>query len=242
MTAPETALPGTKTSPAALEFESVSVTYGGSAGPSIRDVTLRIGQGERVALLGNNGSGKTTLLHAAAGLVPFTGTIRVGGAALDASTKDGIRARFGFLFSNPEDQILLPRVLDDVALGLSRIRESTGEHEQRAREVLRRLDSGHLAERSPHQLSQGERLRVALAGALVANPPLLLLDEPSENLDPPGKRRLASLLVQTGAAILLATHDLRFARRCCARVVILDAGSVSREASSTSHLLDEWDY
>ncbi len=104
----------------ALEFDSVSVAYEGDARPSISNVTLRIGAGERVALLGNNGSGKTTLLFAAAGLVPHTGVIRIGGVALGPSTREEIRARLGFLFSNPEDQILLPRVLDDVAFALAR--------------------------------------------------------------------------------------------------------------------------
>lgn len=226
----------------ALEFESVSVTYEGAPGPAVRNITMRIVAGERVALLGNNGSGKTTLLYAAAGLIPYTGTIRVGGTVLGPSTKDAIRARLGFLFSNPEDQILLPRVLDDVAFALSRGATTTAEDADEARSMLRLLDSETLAERSPHQLSQGERLRVALAGALVAKPPLLLMDEPSENLDPPGKRRLASLLVETGAAMLLATHDLRFAGRCCTRFVALAGGEVGRDTSSYRELSPDWDY
>jgi len=226
----------------ALEFDSVSVTYEGDARPSIQDVSLRIGAGERVALLGNNGSGKTTLLYAAVGLVPFAGTIRVGGVVLGPSTKDDIRARLGFLFSNPEDQILLPRVLDDVAFALSRRGTPGPEQRVEAAEMLQRLDAGSLAERSPHQLSQGERLRVALAGALVGKPPLLLLDEPSENLDPPGKRRLASMIAGMGAAMLLATHDLRFARRCCTRFVVLAEGEVAKDTLSSGDLLPAWDY
>ena len=226
----------------ALEFESVSVTYEGAPGPAVRNITMRIVAGERVALLGNNGSGKTTLLYAAAGLIQYTGSIRVGGTVLGPSTKDAIRARLGFLFSNPEDQILLPRVLDDVAFALSRGATATAEDANEARSMLRLLESENLSERSPHQLSQGERLRVALAGALVAKPPLLLMDEPSENLDPPGKRRLASLLVETGAAMLLATHDLRFAGRCCTRFVALAGGEVVTDTSSYGDLSPDWDY
>ncbi|MBP1653879.1 MAG: cobalt transporter ATP-binding protein, partial [Bacteroidetes bacterium] len=90
--------------------------------------------------------------------------------------------------------------------------------------------------------SQGERLRVALAGALVGKPPLLLLDEPSENLDPPGKRRLASMIAGMGAAMLLATHDLRFARRCCTRFVVLAEGEVAKDTLSSGDLLPAWDY
>ncbi len=226
----------------ALEFDSVSVAYAGDARPSISNVTLRIGAGERVALLGNNGSGKTTLLFAAAGLIPHTGVIRIGGVALGPSTREEIRLRVGFLFSNPEDQILLPRVLDDVAFALARRGVPAAEQSIEASAMLRQLDSEGLAERSPHQLSQGERLRVALAGALIARPPLLLLDEPSENLDPPGKRRLASILVETGAAIVLATHDLRFAGRCCTRFVVLAGGEVVKDATSPGDLFPSWDY
>jgi cobalt/nickel transport system ATP-binding protein len=226
----------------ALEFDSVSVTYEGASRPSVRDVTLRIGDGERIALLGNNGSGKTTLLYAAAGLIPFAGAIRIGGVALGPSTVEGIRSRLGFLFSNPEDQILLPRVLDDVAFALSRSGSAPPERDAAARSMLSLLESEALAERSPHQLSQGERLRVALAGALVSRPPLLLLDEPSENLDPPGKRRLASLLMETGAAMLVATHDLKFASRCCTRFVVLAAGDVVTDSTSASDLSPDWDY
>lgn len=230
------------TSVPALEFDSVSVTYEGDTHPSIRIVSLRIGAGERVALLGNNGSGKTTLLYAAAGLVPFAGTIRVGGVALTASSKDEIRTRLGFLFSNPEDQILLPRVLDDVAFALSLRGAPPAQQTAEAAAMLKQLEAEALAERSPHQLSQGERLRVALAGALVGKPPLLLLDEPSENLDPPGKRRLAAMLVEAGAAMLMATHDLRFARRCCNRFVVLSGGHLQSDSASPEGLSAAWDY
>jgi len=226
----------------ALEFDSVSVTYEGDSRPSISNITLRIGAGERVALLGNNGSGKTTLLYAAAGLVPFAGSIRVEGLNLGPSTKDDIRARLGFLFSNPEAQLLLPRVLDDVAFALARRGTPATEQAVEAMAMLRRLEAEGLAERSPHQLSQGERLRVALAGALIGRPPLLLLDEPSENLDPPGKRRLASILAGTAAAMLLATHDLRFAGRCCSRFVVLAGGEILKDTPSPSTLLPAWDY
>lgn len=226
----------------ALEFDSVSVTYEGDSRPSLQNITLRIASGERVALLGNNGSGKTTLLYAAAGLVPCTGTIRVGGELLGRSTRETIRTRLGFLFSNPEDQILLPRVLDDVAFALSRRGMPMSEQHDKAGAILRRLDVEALAERSPHQLSQGERLRVALAGALIGEPPLLLLDEPSENLDPPGKRRLASILVEAKAAMLLATHDLRFAARCCQRYVVLAEGAIVADTLDSGDLLPSWDY
>jgi energy-coupling factor transporter ATP-binding protein EcfA2 len=226
----------------ALQFESVSVTFEGRERPSIRSVTFRIDAGERVALLGNNGSGKTTLLFAAVGLLQYAGTITVGGAELSPATRDDIRARIGFLFSNPEDQILFPRVFDDVAFSLGRRGVPDSERAALVDAMLRRLDVQELAERSPHQLSQGERLRVALAGALIGRPPLLLLDEPSENLDPPGKRALASILAASEAAVLLATHDLRFAARCCTRFVVLEDGQIRADTAEPRDLQHAWDY
>jgi energy-coupling factor transporter ATP-binding protein EcfA2 len=192
--------------------------------------------------MGNNGSGKTTVLYAAAGLLPFTGRIVAGGVVLSPATKEMIRSSLGFLFSNPEDQILFPRVYDDVAFALSRRGVPEPERASEVAAILTLLDADGLAERSPHQLSQGERLRVALAGALIGRPPLLLLDEPSENLDPPGKRTLASILAGTGAAVLLATHDLKFAARCCTRFVVLEAGEIRTDTCNPSDLQPGWDY
>jgi energy-coupling factor transporter ATP-binding protein EcfA2 len=192
------------------------VRYGSVGAEALRGVSLRVGEGERVALLGLNGSGKTTLLCAAAGLVPFVGRIEVGGVALSSATVRAVRDRLGFLFGVPDDQILFPNVLDDVAFSLERRGVPRETARARAMTALSALGVGALAPQSPHALSQGQRQRVALAGALVAQPPVLLLDEPSASLDPLGQEALAELLAAQNAALLIATHDLAFARRVCA--------------------------
>jgi cobalt/nickel transport system ATP-binding protein len=212
---------------AAVEFAGVSVTHPGGAGPALSQITFAVAAGERVALIGNNGSGKTTLLRAAVGLVPFTGTIRVCGRDLHAGSLADIRREVGFLFATPDDQILFPNVLDDVSFALRGRGAKAVEASQAARAVLEELRAGHLSGRAPHELSHGERLRVALAGALVARPPLLLLDEPSSALDPPGKILLGELLRRNSAAILMATHDLQFAQEVCGRSLTLDGGRLS---------------
>jgi len=210
----------------ALVYRNVSVRYRVGAPAAVMEVSLRIGAGERVALLGLNGSGKTTLLSAAAGLLPFTGQIEVGGVLLSRATERAVRDGLGFLFSVPDDQILFPNVMDDVAFSLERRGVARAEAREKSARVMTGLGIGLLAPLPPHTLSQGQRQRVALAGALVAQPPLLLLDEPSASLDPVGKEELAGLLDAQGAAILMATHDLAFARRACRRFVILDAGRI----------------
>jgi cobalt/nickel transport system ATP-binding protein len=215
-----------------LEYDRVSIRYGAGGRPVLADVTLRIRAGERVALLGNNGTGKTSLLLAAAGLIAFEGTIRVHGMELTAGSTAGIRRQTGVLFSTPDDQLLFPRVLDDVTFSASRFSTTREDAEATASAVLAGLHAGHLRDRSPHQLSHGERLAVALAGAIAGTPGLLLLDEPSTTLDPPARKTVARILRGHPAATLIATHDLPFARRVCHRYVVLAEGRIALETQS----------
>ncbi len=215
----------------ALVYRNLSVRYRAGGPEVIRNVSLCIGSGERVALLGLNGSGKTTLLCAAAGLLPFTGDIHVCGMPLSKAMERAVRDNLGFLFGVPDDQILFPNVMDDVAFSLERRGIAREEARTKASEIMTLLGIGDLASFSPHRLSQGQRQRVALAGVLVSTPPLLLLDEPSASLDPVGKEELARFLDTQEAAMLIATHDLGFARRVCRRFVILDAGAVIEDAA-----------
>jgi cobalt/nickel transport system ATP-binding protein len=223
----------------ALQLEDVSVSFPGGVA-ALRGVDLRLPEGRRLALLGLNGSGKTTLLLAAAGLVSHTGTIHVAGQRLSSATASRCRRRLGFVFAVPEDQLLFPKVLEDVAFSLVARGLAPQEAKPRATRALEQLDALALAERSPHELSHGERVRVALAGAIVTEPTLLLLDEPAAGLDPPTKRRLAKLLCRLDAAMLIATHDLGFARRCCQGYVLLDGGMVRQQLQTLDTLDALW--
>ena len=210
----------------ALKLEGVSVRYEAHGAPTIDGVSLSVEQGERVALVGLNGSGKTTLLMAAVGLVDHEGVLRVCGHTLSRRTLEAVRESVGFLFNVPEDQLLFPKVVDDAAFALLRKGMSASQATAKARQVLEALGVGHLADSPLHHLSHGQKQRVALAGALVSSPPLLLLDEPSAALDPPGKRDLARLLGDLDAAMVVATHDLDFAASFCTRFIMLERGSV----------------
>lgn len=217
--------------PAVLSVESLSMRYNGSPRPVLDACSLEIGRGERVALLGLNGSGKTSLLLAIAGVVPFEGAVTVDGVALTTTSTGAVRSRIGFLFSNPEDQLLFPRIKDDVGYALVRDGLNGEEVSRRSHRMMEAMGVASLSEASPYELSHGQKLRVALAGALVHEPPLLLLDEPSSALDPPGRRALASLLRDQPGAMLMATHDLEFARWCCTRFVLLEGGKVVRDTA-----------
>ena len=215
----------------ALRYTNVTIRYSECGPAAVNSVSLHIEKGQRVALLGLNGSGKTTLLNAATGLIVFDGSIEVDGIPLTKKTTRQIRDTTGLLFSNPDDQLIFPNVLDDVAFSLERRRIPRDEAISKAKDILKSLGVGAQAELSPHILSQGQRQRVALAGLLAASPSLLLLDEPSTSLDPVGREELAQLLTQQNAAILMATHDISFAMRICERFVILRAGEIYSDSS-----------
>lgn len=224
----------------ALSFQDVSIRYEHGADPVIVDVSFSVAKAERVALLGLNGSGKTTLLMSAAGLVPHAGVIAVAGIEVVGANLAGVRDKLGFLFNIPEDQILFPRVVDDVAFGLTRRGVSTIEANEQALHALDVFGVAHLARLPPHHLSHGQTQRVALAGALATSPPLLLLDEPSAALDPPGKRALAKVLFGLNAAMLVATHDVDFARKVCTRFVVLEQGRVAYDGTDATEKLERW--
>jgi cobalt/nickel transport system ATP-binding protein len=228
---------------AVLSCGDVTVRYRNAAADALRGLSLRVGPGERVALLGLNGSGKTTLFSAVAGLVPFTGVVEVCGLPVTRANLRAVRDRLGYLFGVPDDQLLFPRVLDDVAFTLRRRGLDEKAALSAAQAMLDKLGAGAAADAAPHQLSQGQRQRVALAGVLAAEPPLLLLDEPTASLDPAGKAELARLLDGLPCAILLATHDTAFARRAARRFIVLKAGEVAEDTADPScpaRFADAW--
>ncbi|MEN6559776.1 MAG: ABC transporter ATP-binding protein [Acidobacteriota bacterium] len=218
----------------ALVFDGVTVRYEPCSPPVLAGLTFELGEGERAALVGLNGSGKTTLLMAAVGLVGHEGLIRVDGIALGRRTTGEVRQRVGFLFNVPEDQILFPLAIEDAAFGLLRRGEAREASYRRAGEMLGELGAGGLARQPVMHMSHGQKQRVALAGALVTRPPLLLLDEPTAGLDPAGRKALALLLNGFGAAMLVATHDLDFAGRVCRRYIVLDGGRIAYDGGDPS--------
>ncbi|MBN2381267.1 ABC transporter ATP-binding protein [bacterium] len=223
-----------------LEFSNVTIRYESDMGPVITQMSFAITAGERVALIGLNGSGKTTLLLAVVGLVPHEGRILIEGTILERKTVTRVRDQIGFLFNVPEDQLLFPKVIEDVSFGLLRRGMTREEVSEKAGLILNRLGLGHLTETPLHHLSHGQKQRVALAGALITGPPLLLLDEPSAGLDPPGKRDLAAIMSDLPATMLVATHDLDFASTCCSRFIMLEHGRLVSDSHDTIEAVRRW--
>jgi cobalt/nickel transport system ATP-binding protein len=189
-------------------------------------VDLDVAEGERVALLGPNGAGKTTLMLHLNGLLTGTGALEVDGVRVGAGDVRALRGRVGLVFQDPDDQLFMPTVREDVAFGPLNQGLSREEALARVGEALAEVRMAHTADRPPHALSMGERRRVAIATVLAMRPRLLVLDEPSANLDPRGRRELVEVLSGVGGTMLVATHDLPLAAQLCDRAVVLDAGRV----------------
>jgi len=202
-------------------------------------VDLRIERGERVALLGPNGAGKTTLvLHLNGVHRAGAGQVRVGGLEVTREHVQEIRRRVGIVFQDPDDQLFMPTVGDDVAFGPANFGVTEPELSLRVKEALDAVGMGEHAHRSPMHLSGGQRRRVALATVLACDPEILVLDEPSTHLDPVARRELAEVLVGLDRTMLMVTHDLPYALQLCPRSVVLDGGVVVADAPTRELLAD----
>jgi energy-coupling factor transporter ATP-binding protein EcfA2 len=220
---------------------------------ALRGVSLEIREGEAVALVGPNGAGKSTLLLHLNGLLPGRPRNEVGhhhglglsgsngkrppsvwieGLEVNARHAAEVRRRVGLLFQDPDDQLFCTTVIEDVAFGPLNLGSSKAEARELAQECLARVDLQQAADRPPHHLSFGERKRVCLAGVLACRPSVLVLDEPTANLDPRGRRRLIHLIRSLPSTKLIATHDLEMVLETCPRTILLDQGQVVADGAS----------
>lgn len=210
---------------------------------ALRGVDLGVAEGERVALLGPNGAGKTTLvLHLNGVLHGGAGTVEVGGLRVDAGDRARlaeIRRRVGIVFQDPDDQLFMPTVAEDVAFGPANLGLRGAELAARVDEALAAVGMGEHRDQVPHHLSFGQRRRVAVATVLAMRPQLLVLDEPSSNLDPASRRELAEILESLPVTVLMVTHDLPYAMQLCRRSVILDGGRIAADGPTRDILADE---
>ena len=226
----------------ALRVEGLTYAYpDGSV--ALRGVDLTVAEGERVALLGPNGAGKTTLvLHLNGVLHGGAGTVEVGGLAVQARDRARlaeIRRRVGIVFQDPDDQLFMPTVAEDVAFGPANLGLRGAELAERVDEALEAVGMTAHRDQVPHHLSFGQRRRVAVATVLAMRPQLLVLDEPSSNLDPASRRELAEILQRLPVTVLMVTHDLPYAMQLCPRSVILDGGRIAADGRTADLLADD---
>lgn len=206
---------------------------------ALKGISLRIGVGESVAIVGPNGAGKTTLLLHLNGILRGEGKVFVFGDEVNGENLPRVRRRVGLVFQDPDDQLFMPTVIEDIAFGLLNIGCSRDEAIERAMNALRQVGMEGAAYRSPHQLSLGERKRIAIATVLAMHPDIMVLDEPMSNLDPRSRRSLISLLQSLNVTKVIATHDLDSAVQLCTRVIVMDNGEIVADGEPAAILGDK---
>ncbi|MDR0517531.1 MAG: energy-coupling factor ABC transporter ATP-binding protein [Fibromonadaceae bacterium] len=209
-----------------LKLQNVTVIYPDKT-RAIDNLSFTLGKGENVALIGENGAGKTSLLLAIAGVLELTeGTIEIDGMQLSKKTLNDFRKQIGLVFQNPDDQLFMPFVYDDIAFGCRNFGMPEEQVKTRVEETLSQLNICHLRNRSSLKLSCGEKRMAAIATVLAMNPSILMFDEPTAYLDQKSKKLLVDTLKNLRHEKIIATHDMAFASELCSRVVMLKNGCI----------------
>lgn len=206
----------------------------------LKGVSFRITHGQSVAFVGANGAGKSTLLLQMTGcLLPTRGMLRIGDLPVTRKTLGSIRKSVGLVFQDSDDQLFMPTVFEDVAFGPLNLGLSREEVEPLVMKTLQRVEADHLKDRPPFKLSAGEKRRAAIASVLAMSPDILVMDEPSNSLDPQARRELIELLKSFEHTKIIATHDLDLALEVCERTIVLHEGLVLADDASETVFQDE---
>lgn len=205
--------------------------------PALRGVSFRIEHGESVGVIGANGAGKSTLLlHLNGCLLAGKGTVRIGDFPVTRETLAQIRRSVGTVFQDPNDQLFMPTVQEDVAFGPLNLQLPPEEVERRVRRSLESVNALHLRSRPPYRLSGGEKRSAAIATALSMTPDILVMDEPSSGLDPQARRKLIDLLAGFRHTKIIASHDLDMIYHLCPRTIVLHQGVVLADGATAAVL------
>ncbi len=209
-----------------IDIKNITVCYPDKT-VGLKDFSLRVETGRCMGIVGANGAGKSTLLLTLCGvLLPQAGTVEIADVLLRKQTLNDIRSRVGMVFQNPDDQLFMPTIYDDVAFGPRNFGKTEEEVGGIVDAALIQCNIRHLKDRSPLRLSGGEKRMAAMAAVLSMQPQVLLLDEPSAFLDPRARRNLMNLLKNLPQTKLIATHDLPLALELCDEVAVVQKGGV----------------
>lgn len=224
---------------AAVSLRDVHFTYPDGR-VALDGVSLAVAAGERVAVLGPNGAGKSTLCLQLNGILrPQSGSVHIGGLAVDGRNLAEVRRRVGVVFQDPDDMLFMPTVAQDVGFGPANLGLDRAEVDERVARALEMVGMSDVADRAPHHLSFGQRKRVAAAAVLSMHPDVLVLDEPSSNLDPRSRREFGQIVAKLDQTLLLVTHDLPYATELCDRAVVIDGGRIAEDGAILDLLADE---
>jgi len=227
-----------------VEFQDVSFNYPDGT-RALDGLSIRITHGESVGIVGANGAGKSTLLmHTNGFLMPQRGSVTIGDLKLDKKTRQEIRKKVGVIFQNPDDQLFMPTVFDDVAFGPLNLGMDSGRVRECVTDALETVGCLGLRDKPPHHLSGGQKSAVAIASVLAMQPDILVMDEPASHLDPKSRRALINLLRHFHHTKIIASHDLDLILDICKRCVVMKEGRVvadgpAEEVLSNRRLLEE---
>ena len=221
-----------------IDIEQLAFTYPDGT-KALDGLSLRVAKGESVGIAGSNGAGKSTLVsHFNAWHLPQAGSARIGGVAVERKTVEQIRRMVGLVFQKPDDQLFMARVYDDVLFGPSNLGMEEAASHAEAERLLRMFGLWELRDKPPAHLSQGQKRFAALAAVLVMKPELLVMDEPTSDLDPRNRRMLIGLVNNLQTTKLTVSHDLDFIWETCTRVCIMNKGKIIANGPTKKILSD----
>ncbi|HNY49512.1 MAG TPA: ATP-binding cassette domain-containing protein [Smithella sp.] len=222
-----------------VEFKNVSFRYPDGT-LALKDISFRITHGESVGIIGANGAGKSTLLmHMNGYLMPTSGTVNIGDVYLTQKTQQEIRRKVGIVFQNPDDQLFMPTVYEDVAFGPLNLGLDEAAVRERVNFALNLVNGLELKNKPPHHLSCGQKSAVAIASVIAMEPDILAMDEPAANLDPRSRRLLINLLKTFAHSKIIASHDLDLIMDVCRRCIIIREGTVVADGPVSEILADK---
>jgi cobalt/nickel transport system ATP-binding protein len=221
----------------AIEIKNLGYSYPDGT-TALEDIGLEIGVNERVGIIGPNGAGKSTLLLHLNGILRGKGIIRIFGIEVSDGNVKQIRRKIGLLFQDPDNQLFMPTVFDDVSFGPVNLGYDRQEVIKATIEALEEVNMRSVQDRMSHHLSFGEKKKISLATILSMSPEIMALDEPTSNLDPKSRAELLEILKRLPKTILIASHDLDFIAEVCERVIVLAAGRVVKDGPAAAILSD----
>lgn len=221
-----------------VDLDGISYSYPDGT-RALKDVSFRVTHGESVGIVGANGAGKSTILmHLNGYILPSSGTITIGDLELNKKTRQEIRKKVGMVFQNPDDQLFMPTVFDDVAFGPLNLGLTPEAVTERVVEALRTVGCLNLEAKPPHHLSGGQKSAVAIAAVIAMQPDILVMDEPASNLDPKSRRSLINMLKLFKHSKIIASHDLDLILDVCVRCIVIKNGEVAADGPSEAILSD----
>lgn len=220
-----------------IEIRNLHCTYPDGT-KALSGIDLDVVRGEALGIIGPNGAGKSTLLLHLNGLLRSNGCVKVLGREVTEENLPLIRSRVGLVFQDPENQLFMPTVSDDVGFGPINLGLGKEDVRDAVRQALEEVDMLHCLNRSPHRLSLGEKKRVAVATVLSMRPEILVLDEPSSNLDPGHRRELIAVIRRLPLTKVIASHDLGLVGEICSRIALMDRGRLAAVGEASRILGD----